>query len=106
MRTIRYIAIGMALMAFVLVIFGGFVYILTGGDVVNFAQTAVIRLSLLSRQDDLDRTVSADDSPVRFTVVSGDTPQMIADGLYPFFMKIRAVPHGQSKFGSEGGALQ
>jgi hypothetical protein len=43
----------------------GFVLILSGGNIVHFAQTTLLRLSLSSRQDDLERPVGTDVTPRR-----------------------------------------
>ena len=37
-------------------------------------QTALIRIQLNNRQDELNRPMAANDTPIRFTVNSGDTP--------------------------------
>jgi UPF0755 protein len=57
------------------------VLVVSGGDPVDFVQKTAIRLSLSGRQDDLNRAVSNDTTPVRFTVNSGDTPRVIAQNL-------------------------
>lgn len=80
-RSIRIIALLGALLIFAAVVCGGFVYILSGGEVVDFIQTSLVRLSLSSRNSDLERSVSADTTPIRFAVSSGDTPRVIAANL-------------------------
>lgn len=59
----------------------GFVLILSGGDVVDFIQTGLARLRIANRQDDLARPYGTDDTPIRFIVNLGDTPQLIANQL-------------------------
>jgi UPF0755 protein len=59
----------------------GFVFILSGGDIIGFAQTTLLRLSLSSRQDDLERPAGTDATPRRFTINSGDSPTAVANNL-------------------------
>lgn len=63
-----------------LVAFGA-LYALSGGRVVSSIQTALLRLQLANRQDELQTAVSADDRLIRFTIASGDTPAIIARNL-------------------------
>lgn len=56
-------------------------FVLTEGEPVDAIQTALIRLELNNREDDLNRPMAADDSPIRFTINSGDTPRLIAANL-------------------------
>ena len=56
-------------------------YLATGGDITGAARTAWLRFQLASRQDDLDRAISGDDTPIRFTVQSGDTAAAIGRRL-------------------------
>ncbi len=80
-RSARIIVLIVVLLGFAAVVCGGFLYILSGGDIVDYVQTALARLSLASREADLSRSVSSDRSPVRFVVSSGDTPRVIARSL-------------------------
>lgn len=59
----------------------GALFILSGGRPFDFIQTELIRFSLRSRQDDLNRAIGTNDTPVRFTVNSGDAPVTIAQNL-------------------------
>ncbi|MBC6937182.1 MAG: endolytic transglycosylase MltG [Chloroflexi bacterium] len=59
----------------------GALFVISGGQPVDFVQKSLIRLSLSSRQDDLRRAISDDTTPVRFTVSPGDTPPIIARNL-------------------------
>jgi UPF0755 protein len=59
----------------------GFVLILSGGDIVHLAQTTLLRISLSSRQDDLERPVGTDATARRFTINPGDSPTMVAANL-------------------------
>lgn len=45
---------------FVLAVGFGFLLIISGGDPVSFVRTGLIRLSLASRQDDLERSAGLD----------------------------------------------
>lgn len=80
-RTIRVIVVGILLLGFVALVIGGVAFILWGDEIIDFAQTALIRYSLSSRQDDLLTPAGFDDSPVRFVIEPGDTPKIIADRL-------------------------
>lgn len=80
-RAIRVMVLLGALLVFGAAVCGGFIYILSGGQVVGFVQTSILRLSLSSRQADLARAVSEDTTPIRFVVESGDTPRQIAANL-------------------------
>lgn len=57
------------------------VYVLTGGNVVRGIQTAILRLQLAGRQNDLNTPISTDDTLIRFTVTMGDTPTLVANNL-------------------------
>ena len=59
----------------------GVLMIASGGHPIDYVQTAIIRLRLASRQADLERAVSTDTTPVRFTINSGDTPRVISASL-------------------------
>jgi peptidoglycan lytic transglycosylase G len=72
--------IGVALIIMA-VICGGALFLISGGRPVDFVQKTIIRISLASRQGDLNRTISDDATPRRFTVNLGDTPRIIAQNL-------------------------
>jgi UPF0755 protein len=59
----------------------GVVWIFAGDQLVDTAQTALARFAIASRQDELERGISSDDSPVRFVVQPGDNPRIIAANL-------------------------
>ncbi len=59
----------------------GVVFLASGGHPLDYVQKTIIRISLSSRQDDLNRAVSTDTTPLRFTVNPGDTPRLIAQNL-------------------------
>lgn len=78
------------LMGFVLLFFGflslGFVFILSGGDPLGYLRTTYLRLTIASRQADLERSVSSDTTERTFVIESGDTPirvgsRLVAEGL-------------------------
>jgi UPF0755 protein len=80
-RTVRILILIGLFLGFAIVLCGGIIFILSGGDPLNFAQKTLIQLSLASRQADLNRSVSSDTTPIRFTVTPGDTPRVIAQNL-------------------------
>lgn len=80
-RTIRILALLGIAGFFALAVCGGFLLILSGGDVVDFVQLSLLRFSLASRQEELHRAVGSDDSPLRFIVNLGDAPRVIAENL-------------------------
>ncbi len=56
--------------------------VISGGRPVDFVQTEIIRFRLTSRQDDLNRPVGSDDTPLRFTINTGESPRGIAQNLF------------------------
>lgn len=64
------------------VILAGGLLLVSRGDPVGFVQNAMAQIRLAGRQSDLERSVNNDDTPIRFTVESGDTPRVIASRLY------------------------
>lgn len=60
----------------------GALFVISGGNPVDYLQTAIIRLSLQGRQDELDRPMSSDTTSQRFTVNLGDSPRTIGNNLY------------------------
>ena len=59
----------------------GFIFVVSGGNVRDWLQTELLRLSLSRRQDDLARPISNDDTPIRFDVATGESPRTIAQNL-------------------------
>lgn len=59
----------------------GALLLVSGGNPVDFVQTQLIRLSLASREAELNQPLSGDTTPVRFVVNFGDTPRAIAQRL-------------------------
>jgi UPF0755 protein len=57
------------------------VFLVSGGQPIRYAQHTLLQISLSGRQADLNRAMSKDTSPVRFTVNRGDTPRTIAQNL-------------------------
>lgn len=66
---------------FVLVAGFGFLLIVSGSDPINFTRTALIRLELMNRQDELNTPIGTDSTPIRFTISSGDSPVTVASNL-------------------------
>lgn len=60
----------------------GVIFLISRGHPVDFIQTEIIRLSMNSRQDDLNRPVGSDNTPIRFTVNLGDSPTVIGENLF------------------------
>lgn len=80
-RLLKTAVIGAALLLVAAVIAGGALFVISGGQPVDYVQKALIRLSLSGRQAELNRPYSADTAPQRFTVSMGDTPRLIAQNL-------------------------
>lgn len=59
----------------------GALFVISGGQPVDYLQTAIVRYRLAGRQADLNRAVSPDDAPIRFTIAPGDSPHVIAQNL-------------------------
>lgn len=73
------------LLGFVVLFLGllslGFIFILSGGDPVGYLRTTYLRLTIASRQGDLERSVSSDAQEYPFNIESGDTPIEVANQL-------------------------
>lgn len=80
-RAARAIILILGLFACSSIVCAGVLFLLTDGQPIDAIQTALIRFQLESREDDLNRPMAADDTPVRFTINSGDTPRIIARSL-------------------------
>jgi UPF0755 protein len=78
---IRIIVFLMLAFGFIGAVCVGALFIVSGGQPINFIQTEVIRFTLSLKQDELNNPVGSDETPVRFTVESGDTPRVIASNL-------------------------
>ncbi|MDQ7027232.1 MAG: endolytic transglycosylase MltG [Anaerolineae bacterium] len=59
----------------------GFLMIISGGDPVDYLRTTYLRMTLATRQEDLERSVSSDASEQILQIASGDTPFIIAQKL-------------------------
>lgn len=57
-------------------------FVVSDGNPVSYIQTELIRLSLASRQDELNRAIGTDETPQRFTINSGDSPSLVAQNLF------------------------
>jgi peptidoglycan lytic transglycosylase G len=80
-RPITILILAGAAIALAVLVCGAIIFVASGGRPVDFVQKTVIRISLASRQDDLNHAVSSDATPLRFTVNPGDTPRVIAQKL-------------------------
>ncbi len=56
-------------------------YLATDGQIVNQAQTLVLRMQLVSRQSELDATYSGQANPIRFYIAPGSSAFAIATAL-------------------------
>lgn len=59
----------------------GFLMILSGGDPVGYLRTTYLRMMIASRQEDLERSVSTDNTEHILEIASGDSPYSIARKL-------------------------
>jgi UPF0755 protein len=81
-RLVKIGVVGCAVLVMLMVISAGGLFLISGGNPVNYVQKFVLRMSLSGRTDDINYAVNPLDSePVRFTVNLGDTPRLIADNL-------------------------
>ncbi|MBI1276491.1 MAG: endolytic transglycosylase MltG [Anaerolineaceae bacterium] len=80
-RAIKVIIILLALVLIAAVACAGTLLYVSNGQPVRFIQRSLIQISLAGRQDDLNRAISSDTSPVRFTINRGDTPRAIGQNL-------------------------
>lgn len=60
---------------------GFLVFLLAGDEITDLGRTALLRLSLSLRQDELNRAAGDDPTDIRFTIRAGDTPRVVADNL-------------------------
>jgi UPF0755 protein len=81
-RPARILILAAASLLLMAILCVGALFIVSGGQPVDFVQTSLVRLRLAGRQDDLNRSVGTDTTPVRFTISAGDTPRVIANNLY------------------------
>ena len=67
-RTVRILVLILLFLGFAAALCGGAIFIISGGKPLDFAQKTLIRVSLSGRDADLNRAVSSDPTPIRFTV--------------------------------------
>lgn len=60
---------------------GGLLFVVSGGQPIDFLQTTYLRTRLAGREADLSRPMGTDETPIRFIIASGDTPPVIAANL-------------------------
>lgn len=80
-RVIDGFVLGMILFVILCAIVFGGLYFASGGQVVELAQTFVLRLQLVSRQAELDAPYSSQSNPLRFTIQPGSGAYAIASAL-------------------------
>jgi len=80
-RAIQGFFLGFVILVFALGLIGGFLFIVTGGDIVNMARTAFIGLSIAGRQDELNAPYGTNDEVTRFEIPIGTSPVAIAEAL-------------------------
>jgi len=73
--------IAFILFGFICVIGVGALFLFAGDDIIDFARNAYLRISLASREDDLNAPMSADATIIRFSVYSGEGVQSVAQRL-------------------------
>lgn len=81
-RLIQILILALIAVGLIATILFGIVFVRSGGQPIDFIQTEIIRFSLRSRENDLNRPLGTDETPVRFTVRPGDPPAVIAQKLY------------------------
>lgn len=77
----RGIMLTLAAMLAVCIVCGGFVFLVAGDQIMDFGRTAILRLSLSLREEELNTAIGNDTTPVRFEINSGDSPLIIAQRL-------------------------
>lgn len=77
----RGIFLTLAAMLAVCVVCGSFVFLVDGDQIMDFGRTAMLRLSLSLRDEELNTPIGSDTTPIRFEIVSGDSPALIAQRL-------------------------
>lgn len=81
-RLIRLIIVVGLLGGFALGVCGAMLYIISGGQPIDWVQKQFAQFTLASRADDLNRaSLPGDTTPLRFTINPGDTPRIIAQNL-------------------------
>ncbi len=83
--TIERLLKAMILMAVVGVFVGavglGVLLIVSGGNPISWVQNTFIRFSLSSRTEEINRAIGTNDTPIRFSINSGDAPALVARNL-------------------------
>lgn len=76
------IAAAAAILAVPMFLCAGVLFVVSGGRPLDFAQTELIRLRLIGRQDNLNRAAGTDPRLLRFTVAPGEPPRSVARRLF------------------------
>jgi UPF0755 protein len=80
-RSCRSIALLLAGLAGAALVFVILLFLLAGDQLTDFARETVLRITLVSRQNDLRIPIGSDPTPIRFTVDPGDTARFIGQRL-------------------------
>ncbi|PJF21654.1 MAG: endolytic transglycosylase MltG [Phototrophicales bacterium] len=80
-QTRRTILILLTALMMLILIMGGLIYLLAGDDIIAAGKRAVLRISVILRENELDQRVSDDQTPIRFTVQPGDNANTIGQRL-------------------------
>ncbi|MDX1991547.1 MAG: endolytic transglycosylase MltG [bacterium] len=80
-RSCRTIALLLVALVVVALMCMGFIFLLFGDDLLDFARIAAVRFSLAGRQAELDTPAGTSTELVRFTINPGDTPPVIGQNL-------------------------
>jgi UPF0755 protein len=81
-RPLRILSILLGILLVAALACAGALLVVSRGQPVDFVQTALVQLQLAGREDDLNRPVGTDDTPIRFTVEPGTAPRAIAQNLF------------------------
>jgi UPF0755 protein len=68
-------------LGFAILFCGGLVFLLAGDQILNGMQTVVLRIQIISREDDLNMPQGEDDTVVRFSILPGSTARSIGEQL-------------------------
>ena len=77
-KVLLFAALALVILALLCV---GALFVISGGQPVDYIQTALTNLRLSGRSADLNSSAGSDTTPIRFTIASGDTPRVIAGNL-------------------------
>ncbi len=81
-RLIRLLVLLMLVFSVFVIALAGLIFVISGGQPIDYVQREFTRLTLAGRQAALAQSVGTDDSPIRFAVNLGDTPPLVAQNLF------------------------